>query len=296
MVDRDGRNFRSFYYETLGLRNVEQKKALAILLKDNPIDLSRVATFSCKFSLPAVYRTLVWKILLGVLPPYQDAHPFVEEQRREQCKDLKHALQIMQNEECNMDVADVISKMYVLQEGGLCLISIPQRMQECASQIRAVVEVFVDMFEDFDDLYWLSVKFIQLQQFTPLDKMAKLLQHYLQTEDSTLFSHLNSLGAFHYLPYQRWFESSFAKDLPDTCMERIWDKVVAGSTKILVIVGVALLLFFKHSLMGAKSPKTVTDILEKTFDEDTCLIIVNKAMELWDTHGATVISEAPTVH
>lgn len=37
MADKDGRNFRTFYYDTLGLRNVEQRKALEILLKDDPI-------------------------------------------------------------------------------------------------------------------------------------------------------------------------------------------------------------------------------------------------------------------
>lgn len=37
MAEQDGRNFRSFYYETLGLRNVDQKKALEFLLKDEPI-------------------------------------------------------------------------------------------------------------------------------------------------------------------------------------------------------------------------------------------------------------------
>lgn len=37
MADKDGRNFRTLYYDTLGLRNVEQRKALEILLKDDPI-------------------------------------------------------------------------------------------------------------------------------------------------------------------------------------------------------------------------------------------------------------------
>lgn len=43
MVDKDGRNFRAFYYDTLGLRNVEQRKALEILLKDDPIGNGQVA-------------------------------------------------------------------------------------------------------------------------------------------------------------------------------------------------------------------------------------------------------------
>ena len=33
----DVRNFRSFYYENLGLRGVEQRKALDLLLKDDEI-------------------------------------------------------------------------------------------------------------------------------------------------------------------------------------------------------------------------------------------------------------------
>lgn len=46
MADRDGRNFRSFYYDTLGLKNVEQKKALEILLKDE--EIGNVKAFGVK--------------------------------------------------------------------------------------------------------------------------------------------------------------------------------------------------------------------------------------------------------
>ena len=42
MVDKNGRNFRTFYYDTLGLKNVEQRKALEILLKDDPIGIKIV--------------------------------------------------------------------------------------------------------------------------------------------------------------------------------------------------------------------------------------------------------------
>lgn len=42
MVDKDGRNFRILYYDTLGLRNVDQRKALEILLKDDPLGIKVV--------------------------------------------------------------------------------------------------------------------------------------------------------------------------------------------------------------------------------------------------------------
>ena len=45
-ADKDGRNFRAFYYETLGLRNVEQRKALEILLNDDPIGTLKDVIYS----------------------------------------------------------------------------------------------------------------------------------------------------------------------------------------------------------------------------------------------------------
>ena len=37
--ERDVRNFRSWYYDNLGLRGVEQRKALDLLLKDDEIGM-----------------------------------------------------------------------------------------------------------------------------------------------------------------------------------------------------------------------------------------------------------------
>ena len=44
VLDKDSevRNFRSWYYENLGLRGVEQRKALDLLLKDD--DIGKIRT------------------------------------------------------------------------------------------------------------------------------------------------------------------------------------------------------------------------------------------------------------
>lgn len=61
----DERNFRSAYYEKVGFRSVEEKKSLEILLKDKPLDKSKLRQFCLRFSVPSTYRNLLWKLLLG---------------------------------------------------------------------------------------------------------------------------------------------------------------------------------------------------------------------------------------
>lgn len=61
----DERNFRSTYYEKVGFKSVEEKKSLEILLKDKTLDRIKLKQFCLRYSVPVVYRNLVWKVLLG---------------------------------------------------------------------------------------------------------------------------------------------------------------------------------------------------------------------------------------
>lgn len=61
----DERNFRLFYYEKVGFRNVEEKKSLEILLKDKPLDKVKLKQFCLRFTVPGVHRNFLWKIILG---------------------------------------------------------------------------------------------------------------------------------------------------------------------------------------------------------------------------------------
>ena len=62
----DERNFRSYYYEKVGFRGVEEKKSLEILLKDKPLDVIKLKQFCLRFPVPALHRNRTWKILLGI--------------------------------------------------------------------------------------------------------------------------------------------------------------------------------------------------------------------------------------
>lgn len=61
----DDRNFRSAYYEKVGCRSVEEKKSLEILLKEKPLNRLKLKQFCLSYTVPTVYRNLLWNLLLG---------------------------------------------------------------------------------------------------------------------------------------------------------------------------------------------------------------------------------------
>ena len=58
-------NFRSQYYGRVGFKSVEEKKSLEILLKEKLLDANKIRQFCLRFPVPALYRPLLWKVLLG---------------------------------------------------------------------------------------------------------------------------------------------------------------------------------------------------------------------------------------
>lgn len=71
---------------------MEEKKSLEMLLRDRPFDKVKLKQFCLRFTVPAIYRNLLWKILLGVIPVYEESHDFVMNQRTAEFLDLKKAL------------------------------------------------------------------------------------------------------------------------------------------------------------------------------------------------------------
>ena len=59
--------------------------------------------------------------------------------------------------------------------------------------------------------------------------------------------------------------------MPPVCstLSRIWDKVVAGSSKIRVFVAVSLLLVFRHQLLTEKTSEGVRIFLNKVWQHSS---------------------------
>ncbi|XP_069769478.1 TBC1 domain family member 7 isoform X2 [Narcine bancroftii] len=290
MAEDPQRNFRSHYYEKVGFRGVEEKKSLEILLKDDPLDVEKLCTFAQRYPLPTMYRTLVWKVLLGILPPHSESHAAVILFRNEQYQDLLQALQVIRFVQDSTPQVWVYLRMYQLESGTL-----PRHPSQSLGpedkMLIAIAEAMEEMMENDVDAYWLVKCFVK--QFNnkygdSLPHLPKSLEHYLNLEDSKLLAHLNSCSALSKLPYDVWFKHCFAGYLPESSLQRVWDKVISGSCKILVFVALEILLTFKMKLMPMNKAESITQFLLNIPQENTDAII-SKAIDLWHKYIGTPV-------
>lgn len=285
MSEDTQRNFRSVYYEKVGFRGVEEKKSLEILLKDDRWDIEKLCTFCQRFPLPSMYRILVWKVLLGILPPHQETHPVVMVYRREQYDDVHHALEVIRFINESTPKTEVFLYMYQLETGKL---SRSQRytMEPQDEVFLAIAGEVEEMVDNEVDCYWLIKNFVHHLDTKFRDshqQLQKGFEHYLNIEDSRLVTHLKACGALDKLPYNLWFRKCFAGCLPPPSLQRVWDKLVSGSCKILVFVAVEILLTFKMKVMALNNAESINEFLKK-IPEDNTDPIVNKAIDLWHKH------------
>lgn len=268
---------------------MEEKKSLEILLKDNPLDVEKLSTFSQRFPLPSMYRIHVWKVLLGILPPHSDSHSLVAGYRREQYEDVKEALLTMRFVNDATPYTELYLHMYQLEKQQL-----PSRSQliqpgEEDEDFLAVARVMVEIADDPVDCYWLIKCFVNQfnQKFgDSIPHLPKSLEHFLSQEDSRLLSHLKATDSLPVLPYTLWFRRCYAGCLPECSLQRVWDKVISGSCKILVFVAVEILLSYKIMLMGMSRPEAVKNFLNNMPQENTDAI-VTKAIDLWHKYCGT---------
>ncbi|XP_018419155.1 PREDICTED: TBC1 domain family member 7 isoform X1 [Nanorana parkeri] len=285
MAEDSQRNFRSVYYEKVGFRGVEEKKSLEILLKDDRLDIEKICTFSQRFPLPSMYRILVWKVLLGILPPHQETHLVVMVHRREQFYDVHHALQVMRFINDTTPQTEAFLHMHQLEMGKLSRSSL-YTLEPEDELFLAIANTIEEMADDDVDCYWLTKHFVHHLDTKFRDSQAAMqkgFEHYLNLEDSRLMAHLKVCNALEKLPYDLWFRKCFAGCLPASSLQRVWDKLVSGSCKILVFVAVEIMLTFKMKMTTLNKSNTMNEFLEK-IPEDNTDQIVNKAIDLWHKH------------
>jgi len=289
MADDPQRNFRSAYYEKVGFRGVEEKKSLEILLKDNPLDVEKLSTFSQRFPLPSMYRIHVWKVLLGILPPHSDSHALVGAYRKEQYQDILEALEVMRFINSSTPTSHVYLRMFQLEN-----MMLPRRSEtvppdEEDEDFLSISRAMEEIVDDPVECYWLIKCFVT--QFNTkfgdsIPHLPKSLEHYLSQEEPRLLEHLKNTGTLALLPYGLWFKRCFAGCLPESSLQRVWDKVSSGSCKILVFVALEILLSYKIVLFGISRPEGAVNFLCNIPQENTDAI-VTKAIDLWHKYCGT---------
>ncbi|XP_072380117.1 TBC1 domain family member 7 [Diabrotica undecimpunctata] len=284
----DERNFRSAYYEKVGFRSVEEKKSLEILLKEKPLDRGKLRQFCVRFSVPATYRNLVWKLLLGVIPVHIDSHNFIMDQRKQEYHELHRALTVMRVIDTNTPKPQVFLAMWLLQTGNFTI----DTSLATERGFSNIVQSFMQFFEDDADVFWLSRNFYEnVKKFdSDLGKLVEKSYMILEKEDAAYYKHLSKTGVLDNLPLAKWFDCCFAGILYKSALERIWDKLCGGSYKILAFVAVVVLTTLKARIIKCNNISAVLQII-KNITEETADVIANKSIEMWQQYGTPL-----TVH
>lgn len=298
----DCRNFRMLYYEQLGLRNVDQKKALEILLSEDPLDQEKLKIFSQQFILPAVLRPVVWKVLLNITPIHKESMEFVVRERQGQYNDLKQALATMNMISIDPDLHEenqphkTIVLMYLLENGMLSVLhkNIRKKDGHKVFVLESICKIVCEIIHNECDAYWISkYMFKEQEQFISLFvRLPKYVKYYLQLEDKRLFEHLCEIQLFKMLPYDKWFQTYFAPVFSESLvyLEKVIDKLVAGSCNILVFVFVAMLLTFSIKLKEVKSSEEALKLIS-CLNADAGQNVIDKTMELWEQHRKSISVE-----
>ncbi|XP_078543734.1 TBC1 domain family member 7 isoform X2 [Lissotriton helveticus] len=293
MADDPQRNFRSIYYEKVGFRGVEEKKSLEILLKDDRLDTEKLCMFSQRFPLPSMYRILVWKVQLGIIPPHRESHAVVMMHRKEQYQDIHHALQVMRFIQDSTPKVEVYLHMHHLESGRLSR-TLTYPLDPKDEQFLDIAKSMEEMVDDDVDCYWLVRSFVNLlntKYKDSLPQLPKTFEHFLTLEDSRLLAHLKACSTMNKLPYDLWFKKCFAGCLPESSLQRVWDKVISGSCKILVFVAIEILVNFKMKLLVLTTAESIAQFLQ-TIPQDHTDAIVSKAIDLWHKHCGTPVNSA----
>ncbi|XP_071505365.1 TBC1 domain family member 7-like [Diadema antillarum] len=282
------RNFRSYYYEKMGFRGVEEKKSLEILLKEDPVDIAKLSTFCTRFPVPAMFRPLVWKLVLGILPPHPSIHQFVLQQRMEQFNDLKHGLEVMSAIGPDTPPSLCFLKMYLLDEGRLPLEEekLPETEEE--ELFMSIAKVVMEMSEDDEmDAFWTAVSiFRHLQGIQEqIRSMPSTFKASLKKADPSLFNHLAHAKALDRLPFTSWFNALFAGVLPTITLERIWDRVIGGASRVLVFVAVMYVMTHRTKLLTLGQTDQILQFLRQV-PWDNSEVLVCEAIELWEKDGS----------
>jgi len=287
MADTNGRNFRYSYVERSVIAK-EEKKELEGLLKECPVNIHKLAIFCQNYLIPAAYRLIIWKILLGINPIYTETHEFVKEQQTVQYNDIHETITIMNSISLETPLSQTHLRMFLVDQGTLPF-DCSTLMVDTQNQLFISLSEALKDVDDKVDHFWLTVGMCKLlnKHRHNITIMIDSIENCLQKEDSDgrLYKHLSELDVFQRLPLETWFYHCFASVLPESSIEIIWDKVIGGAMNIMLYTAVSIFITFKRALLSMKDSDAIKCHLSQ-INQDNGDIIVMKAIDLWKKNGS----------
>jgi len=279
------KNFRSHYYEKVGFRGVEEKKSLDLLLGERPLDLDRIHNFCLRFPLPGIYRAQVWQLLLGVLPTYTTSTEWVWRERVEQFRESERALAVTKKITKDTERNKRITIVWLMENNKLKFDLNSQLKEASCENFAAIVNTLYQLVSTPEEVYWIACGLYRcLESFTsdtrPLnDCLAKLL-----AEEPVLLSHLETSGVLRSLQYTQLWSRGFAGIFQPCTLARLWDKLIGGSSKVLVYVLASAIFRCRVEVMGAETQEEVINIISN-MKEDRQEVVLTQALDSWEMDG-----------
>lgn len=185
----DERNFRFTYYEKVGCISVEEKKSLNKLLQDDIRNLSKLKHFAYTYTVPAQQRSLLWSLIMGILPLHKSITEYVREQRHQVYEDLLRAVTVMRFVEGDKSRHLVLHKMWLLENNRLLHSNVRAGSQVDDNHFIEIARTLLDIFDDEMETYWIAKEFYQYTRDLKKEcgKLKELTQILLKREDIALF-------------------------------------------------------------------------------------------------------------
>lgn len=307
----DERNFRSQFYEKVGLREVEEKRAVEALLKEKPLDEKKFANFCQRSIVPAAYRILVWKLLLHITPRYAESQDYVRQQQNLMYDELWRTLKSLGlvnlvdkgNEYLNdhyhpvMDGIQISNEkkagsetpvpehyllMWLISEAKLLHNPKDQlKLTEC-QQFLAIVKKISSFFDNPVDIFQVcsSLWSLLLKNQQAISDALQEAIGMLRKENDILHHHLLKVGLFSSNLLMNLCLSLFCDIFPETAIEKILDKVIAGAFRVLAFVTVSLLVHLRQQLASVSTVNDVKSVLSHIRKEEA-EILVTSALDQW---------------
>ena len=132
------------------------------------------------------------------------------------------------------------------------------------SNFSAICESMFKICANYDDpvndveVFYMSKGLADLLRQFPeeaIDETVQLFHRLVANNSNTskLYGHLEKIGFNDEVPIKSWICRGYAGILHESALEKIWDKVIAGSLKILAYVGFALIESTKLALQNCQT-------------------------------------------
>eukprot|EP01134_Creolimax_fragrantissima_P000417 CFRG0417T1 len=286
-------NFRSGYLHSLGVQSVQVKDSLELILSQEIIDTTQFVKLVQQYGIPSIYRMLVWKLLLDLLPSYKVNWPFSERQRYEQFESMYRLVCVLNGHQPGSPTSTSSLTPELLK--GMCLLTC--RNDGCLAvlgstvmelkHISCIASSFLEICDTNVDAYWLCFRFLTVNELLlpsteRLVSSGVYITRLTQHLNGVLASLLNNLSTalsradpqVHALLLEldvqydqfasEWFRCRFAGLFPPFALERIWDRLIADrSNSMCVSIAVSILINLRSLLLSKRTHLDLLSILTK---------------------------------